>query len=307
MKVITSNSFENTSNEPVVVAIGSFDGLHLGHQKIIQTTIEKAEEKSVKSGVFSFNPHPLQVLRPGSAPSFLLSRNQKIRILNELGLDYYFEQEFTRDFSCIRFEDFIKDILLDKLNVVQIVVGTDFRFGYNGEGNISTLRSLVEKYSFDVTGIEPIEKENEKISSTEIRAMIEKGEIKEVSNYLGRNYCIEGRVVSGAGRGRKFGIPTANLDLTAGYVIPPSGVYACYAHLDNKKYRAIVNFGHNPTFKGENFSIEVHIFDLNQDLYDKIIEVELVEYIRDEMTFSSPDELIEQINSDILYTKNLLC
>lgn len=307
MKVITSNSFNNTSNDPAVVAIGSFDGLHLGHKKIINTTIEKAKEKSLNSGVFSFNPHPLQVLVPGSAPSFLLSRNQKIRLLNELGLCYYFEQEFTRDFSCIKFEDFVKDILLNQLNIKHVVVGTDFRFGYNSEGDINALRSLAQKYDFEVTGIEPLKKGEEKISSTEIREMVKNGNIKDVSNLLGKNYCIEGRVVSGAGRGRKFGIPTANLDLTTGYVIPPSGVYACYAHLNNKKYRAIVNFGHNPTFEGENFSIEVHIFDLNQDLYDKIIEVELVKFIRSEMTFSSPEELIEQINSDILYTKNLLC
>jgi riboflavin kinase/FMN adenylyltransferase len=307
MKVITSKSFDEISTESAVVAIGSFDGLHQGHQEIIKKTVKIAEEKDISSGVFSFVPHPLQVLDPGSAPSFLISRKQKINILEDLGLDLYFEQEFTRNFSNIKFEKFVNDILLKKLKVNHIVVGTDFRFGYDGRGDISALEHLATKNDFTVTGIGPIKENQRKISSTKIRNLIKKGKIDEVAKYLSRNFRLEGRVVSGAGRGRTFGVPTANLDLTANYVIPPSGVYACYAHLNDRRYKAIVNFGHNPTFDGENFSIEVHIFGLSQDLYDQIIEIELIEFIRSEMTFSSTEELLEQIESDILYTKNLLC
>lgn len=307
MEVIKSDLFHEYHNNPTVVAIGSFDGLHKGHQKIIKKTIEVAENMNLHSGVFSFFPHPLEVVAPEKSPSFLISRNQKIKILDSLGIDYYFEQEFTKNFSKLSFKEFLCDVLVDKIGVKHIVVGSDFKFGKDQSGNTKKLKQLDESYGVDTTIIPVIKKKSSKISSTYIRKLIRQGKVEEVSKYLGRNYKIEGKVVTGEGRGRKLGIPTANLDLRTSYVLPPKGVYAAKAYHNDKKFKAVVNFGEKPTFSDDNYTIEVHILDIEKDLYNEMIEVELFDFIREEKKFSNKDELISQIKSDILYTRNIIC
>src|SRR6056297_189372 len=307
MEVIKSNLFSKYHNKPTVVAIGSFDGLHKGHQKIINKTIEIAKNRDMESGVFSFFPHPLEIVAPEKTPSFLISRRQKIKILDKLGLDYYFEQKFTKDFSNLTFKEFIYGILIKKIGVKHIVVGSDFKFGKNQTGNTKKLKNLDDIYNIETTIIPVIKKEASKISSTYIRKLIKEGKVNEVTKYLGRNYKLEGKVVTGEGRGRKLGIPTANLSLTTDYVLPPKGVYAAVAHHKNETYKAVVNFGEKPTFTNNDYTIEVHILDLDKDLYDEILEVELYEFIREEKGFSNKDDLISQIKTDILYTRNILC
>lgn len=307
MQVIKSNLFDKYEIKPAVVAIGSFDGLHIGHKKIINKTIKIARKKNMVSGVYSFLPHPLEIVAPDKAPSFLISRRQKIEILKKMGADYFYEQEFTENFSKLSFEKFVRDILISKIGVKHIVVGEDFKFGKDKSGNTDKLKKLGKKYDISVLALPVLKESESKISSTSIRKMIKKGKVADVSKYLGRNYRLEGIVVSGEGRGRKLGIPTANLELSTEYVLPPKGVYSCLAYHKNNSYQAVVNFGQKPTFGGDNYSIEVHILDADQNFYGDLLEIELFDFIRSEKTFSSEEELIAQIESDILYTRNLLC
>ena len=307
MKVIKSNLFSTYNNNSTVVAIGSFDGLHKGHQKIIKKTIKIAEKRNMKSGVFSFSPHPLEVIAPERSPSFLVSRRQKLNILEELGIDYFFEQEFTEEFSKLTFEEFISNIMIDKIGVKHIIVGSDFKFGKNQSGNTEKLKKLSSKYNINTKIIPIIKKNTNKISSTNIRKLIKAGRVSEVKKYLGRNYKIEGTVVTGEGRGRKLGIPTANLNLTTDYVLPPKGVYAAKVYTGDQEFKSVVNFGEKPTFSSGNYTIEAHILDLEKNLYGDLLEVELYEFIREEEKFSDEEELISKIESDILYTRNILC
>lgn len=309
MEVIKSSTFDGIKIEPgLVIALGSFDGLHLGHQAIIKETIEKAGKMNLPSGVYTFAPHPLEVLKPALVPPSLISPRQKIEILTNLGIDYYFEQIFTREFSQLDYRTFVKDFLVDRLKIAHIVIGEDFRFGRRGKGDIHSLKKLGREFSFTVTGMETVKIGEQRVSSTTIREMIQRGEISSVPEFFGRYYRLDGKVVHGAGRGQALGIPTANLKLATDYALPPRGVYACYVYFQGKKYRGIANFGVKPTFAGKDYSIEVHILDFpNQDLYGENISIELVDFIREEMTFSSSEELVEQIKKDILYTDSLLC
>ncbi len=307
MEVVKSNNFDKIKPESFVIALGSFDGLHLGHQTVINKTMERAAELDLPSGVYTFSPHPLKVINPAEAPSALMSRKQKINYLEKMGVDYFFEQIFTREFSRMDFVNFIKEILVGKLGVAHIVVGEDFKFGRGNRGNVEALEVLGSQYGFSTSGIDTIKLNSRRVSSTLIREMIKKGRVNLVQDFLGRYYRLDARVVPGEGRGRIMGFPTANLELMTDYTLPPNGVYAVYATYQGRRYKAIANFGVKPTFNSDNYSIEVHLFDLDQDLYGESISIELIEFLRKEMTFTSSDQLIDQIKKDILYTDSLLC
>ena len=307
MQVSESPEFNKNEDAPVVIAIGAFDGFHLGHQKIIQETKNKADRIQLPAGIYSFYPHPLQVIKPDQAPRYLISEEQKIDILNNMDLDYYFRQKFTKKFSQISFNKFVKDILVNQINTKQVVVGKDFKFGHKGKGNVTSLTDLGYKYDFEVSIVPSFKKNGEKVSSSLIRTLIKKGKVGQVSDYFGRNFIIEGKVVYGDGRGKKLGFPTANLKLTTAYVLPAPGVYAGYVHIDNNKYKGIANFGYKPTFSGNEYNIEIHIIGFSNDIYHKKISFEMIKFIRKEMNFDSHDQLIEQINQDLLYTDNFLC
>ena len=197
--------------------------------------------------------------------------------------------------------------MIKKLNISHIIVGNDFKFGKDQFGDTDKLKEISKKYNISVHALEVLKESNSKISSTHIRKLIREGNVAEVSKYLGRNYILEGKVITGEGRGKKLGIPTANIKLDTDYVLPPKGVYACYAHYNNKKYDAIVNFGKKPTFANKKYSIEVHIFDMAKDIYGSKLKVELIDFVRGQKAFSSEEELVSQIKDDILYTRNLLC
>lgn len=308
MEVIKGEKFTDLKIGAIVIALGTFDGIHLGHQAVINKTKEIARKINLPCGVYTFSPHPLKVIKPAFAPNSLISPAQKIELLSNFDIDYYLEQRFTIEFSQLEYTDFILDYLVDQLNVAHIVVGEDFTFGNHGEGNIKTLKAMGKEYGFKATGIRSIKKDGERISSTRIREMITRGEVNKVPEFLGRYYILSGKVIKGAGRGKDLGFPTANLKLAVDYVLPPRGVYACYVKVLERKYRGIANFGFNPTFSGNAYSVEVHILDFDrEDIYGEKISIELVNFIREEITFRSSKDLVKQIRKDILYTDSLLC
>ncbi len=307
MDVIDSRRFNEFRGGPVVIAIGAFDGLHLGHQTIIQRAVEKSHGLKTVSGVYSFSPHPQQILFPENFNGYIMSEEQKEQNLEKLGIDYFFRQKFTREFSQMDFKDFIKNILVDKLNVCHIVVGDDFRFGYHGSGGVKSLKIMGERYNFTVDILSPVKINKEKVSSTLIRNMVDSGQMDKIPDYMGRYYQIQGKVITGEGRGRKLGIPTANLKLDTEYIMPPRGVYAAYAVIDDKQYKGILNIGFKPTFAGKDYSIEIHIMEFSGDLYGKKLKVEMIKFIRPEKAFAGIEELVKQIKKDILYTDSLLC
>ncbi len=306
MNIIRSNTFDQYEIDENIIAIGSFDGIHKGHKKILNTTLTLAEKNELKSGVLTFEPHPQEVVADEDEHYYITSLAQKRKILNEMGFDYNFEMNFTEDIAQTPFDDFVKKIIVDNLNTKHIVVGTDFTMGYKGDGNIDELIKLGKKYGFDVTAVEPLKIGEHKISSSVIRDLIMGGRLKELKEHLDRNFILEGEVVKGYGRGKKLGIPTANIKPSTKYILPPDGVYAVYVYLNGDKYKGVANFGHKPTFDDDDFTIEVHLPNFQGDIYGEFVEIELIEYLRGEQEFDDVDELIETIKQDILYIKEVL-
>ena len=307
MKVINSSQFAEINNIPVVLAIGSFDGLHKGHQLIINKNKEIAAKKDLAAGVFSFDPHPLSVVNPNQAPKHLLSEGQKINRLKQLDIDYYFQQKFTSEFAELEFDDFIKNILINKLKIRHLVIGSDFQFGYKGKGDVTALKKLSQKYNFAVTIVNPVKINKKIVSSSYIRELVQKGNIEKVPTYLGDYFEIKGKVVKGEGIGRKLGFPTANLKLNNNYVLPPPGVYAGWAYVNGYKYKGIGNLGYKPTFSADKYNIEIHILDFSKNIYNKTLSFKLVKFVRKESNFEDISNLKKQINKDILYTQKHIC
>ncbi|MFW6279122.1 MAG: bifunctional riboflavin kinase/FAD synthetase [Bacillota bacterium] len=270
-------------------------------------TIALAQQDNLCSGVYSFYPHPLKIIAHKPTPPRLITEERKIEKLRELGVDYYFQQKFTQDFSEIPFENFIKDILVNKINVRHVVVGQDFRFGHQGQGNVNLLQEYGAKYGFEVTALPAFKIEGRKVSSSYIRKLVHKGQVKEIPKYLGEYYKITGQVVHGHGRGRKLGFPTANLNLLTNYALPKPGVYAGYTYFKGQKYKSVTNYGDNPTFSNSDFTIEIHILGLTGDIYDCKVTFEFIDFIRKEEKYNDVDQLKEQIYKDILYTREILC
>ncbi|SDL61510.1 bifunctional riboflavin kinase/FAD synthetase [Halarsenatibacter silvermanii] len=308
MKVYKDDEFSEYQDKATSLALGTFDGLHRGHQKVIKKARNNARCSDLAAGIFSFVPHPRRVLNQEEGPRVICSQRQKKEILQEIGLDYYFCQEFTEEFSRMNFKDFIAGILCDELKSGQLVVGKDFTFGHRGEGTSQDLKKMGRYLDFEVKIVSPLRIKGKKISSTRIRKLISEGRVGKIPPLLGRKFALAGRVVHGSGRGHEIGFPTANLELEADYVRPKKGVYAGYVVHEEKEYRSIANFGRNPTFSEEDFRVEIHILDLKEDrdFYGSRLEFTPVEFIREEQKFDSVEGLKETIKSDILYTKKIL-
>ncbi|ADL13099.1 bifunctional riboflavin kinase/FAD synthetase [Acetohalobium arabaticum] len=305
MEIINGEEIKSET-ESVVAALGAFDGIHYGHQQLIDEVITTADRLNCKAALFSFKPHPLSVVAPSKAPPLITSWKQKYRILEELGLDKVYLVEFTADFAKLDFKGFVRDYLVAGINVHKVVVGEDFRFGYQGLGDTIKLKKLGAEFGFEVKVIDSVTIDNKVVSSTYIRELIEAGRLQEVKTYLTRNYSIEGKVIDGDKRGRELGFPTANLKPVADYIIPKSGVYAVYVYLEGTKMAGAAHVGSCPTFNQDELSIEVNIFDFDDDIYQEKIEVEFVEGLRSEMEFNSRDGLIKQIMKDIAEAKDIL-
>ena len=302
MKVIfdPEQPIENSTS----ATIGNFDGVHLGHKKIIDSVKKEAQEKGLSSCVITFHPHPQKVLQNIDIP-LLVPIRERLILLEKEGVDYVACYTFTKELSQISAKNFITDTLVGKLNLKHLIVGPDFSFGRKREGNAELLRVMGEQLGFETRVIGPELIDGQVVSSTSIRNFLREGNVREASKFLGYDFYIEGRVTEGERRGRKIGFPTLNLD-TDWDILPKVGVYATRAYIDEEKKESITNVGYRPTFGSDELLIETHVFDFDEEIYGKRVRVEFVERVRDEQKFDGPDALVEQIKKDVLKVKDIL-
>ncbi|MCI9259267.1 MAG: bifunctional riboflavin kinase/FAD synthetase [Romboutsia sp.] len=289
--------------EPIkesVVTIGNFDGLHRGHQVLIKKAIEYAKINNMSSVVFTFKNHPANYFRPDSIKN-IITNEEKVKILKSMGIDYIINIPFNEYMTKISGHDFVKEILLDTLCAKNIIVGHDFTFARNKEGNIKLLKELSNKYGFSLEIVSPIKLDDIRISSTYIRQLISDGRVEDVSKYLGRNYKLSGEVIYSKQLGRTIGFPTANISINEDMIIPKVGIYATKVYIDEETYYGATNVGYNPTVNGDNLSIETNILEFNDNIYGKVITIEFIERIRDEKKFNGIEELKKQLQKDTRY------
>ena len=288
-----------------IITLGNFDGLHLGHQELIKRIIQRAEETASLSMVVTFRPHPLKILAPDKCPPLISIYEEKIRLLEKLGIDVLVKIPFSLDFAAMEPRAFVKDLLCDLLGAKEIFVGYNYRFGKGRKGDIRLLRELGEEFGFAVREIDQVSLNGEVISSTRIRQLLKNGEVEAAAKFLGRPYALCGIVVKGDGRGRGLGFPTANI-ASRHAIIPSNGVYAVKLSVRDRDYNGVVNIGMRPTFEPGTLAIEVHIFDFDEDIYGEEITVSFMRKIREEKKFRNAGALIKQISKDITEARRLL-
>jgi riboflavin kinase/FMN adenylyltransferase len=298
LKIIRSITAFNSS-EKTIVTIGTFDGIHIGHQKILKDLIKTAKKEGKKSVLLTFFPHPRMVLQKDNKILLLNTIEEKSGLLEKMGLDYLIIHPFSKEFSRLTALDFVRDILVNKLNTSRLIIGYDHHFGKNREGNIHQLKEYSLLYDFKVEEIPAQDIDDVSVSSTKIRTALKEGNLKTANNYLGYHYMINGTVVSGKKLGGTIGFPTANLEIKEPYkLIPKTGVYIIKTHINTVLYTGIMNIGFNPTVLGKHQTIEAHLFDFNEDLYGKEIMIEFIYFLREEHKFKSVKELVVQLNID---------
>tara|TARA_R110002072_G_scaffold129809_2_gene268401 strand:+ start:5058 stop:5993 length:936 start_codon:yes stop_codon:yes gene_type:complete len=310
LKIIQTISNFN-SLEKTVVTIGTFDGIHIGHQKILKDLIETAKKENKKSVLLTFFPHPRMVLQKEVTIQLLNTIEEKSSLLEKMGLDYLIIHPFSKEFSRLTALDFVRDILVNQLNTSRLIIGYDHHFGKNREGNIHQLKEYSSLYDFNVEEIPAQDIDNVSVSSTKIRNALQEGSLKTANNYLGYNYMLNGTVVNGKSLGGKIGFPTANLEVKETYkLIPKTGVYIIKTVIDSVLFYGMMNIGFRPTVSGKDQTIEAHLFNFNKDLYGKNLRLELLYFLREEKKFDSIDDLIVQLKLDkensIAYLKNNL-
>ncbi|GAA3949719.1 bifunctional riboflavin kinase/FAD synthetase [Actinomadura viridis] len=287
-----------------VVTIGVFDGVHRGHQRIVRAAAEQARERGLRSVVITFDPHPDEVVRPGTHPPLLTSARRRIELLEGLGTDAVVVVPFTLELSKVPPDEFVQSVLVDRLHAAHVIVGEDFRFGHRAKGDVALLTELGDKYDFTAVGM-PLVANGDTISSTYIRARLEAGEVEEAANALGRPHRVEGVVVRGHQRGRALGFPTANLESLPHTAIPADGVYAGRLVCDSDRYPGFdwptaISIGTNPTFEGEERTVEAYALDRDDlDLYGEHMAVDFQVRIRDTLKFDSVEALVEQMHRDV--------
>lgn len=300
MKVYYNINNFNAKNP--VVAIGTFDGVHLGHRKIIERLKEIAKEKGGETVILTFKPHPRLVLSPNEKNLRLITTlEEKITLFEEIGIEHLVVYPFTKGFASLSYADFVKKILVDKLYTSSLVIGYDHRFGKDRQGGFKYLNECAEKYGFSIEKQEAFEIENKSISSTKIRDALQDGNILYANKFLGYTFSLNGSVIDGDQVGRKIGFPTANIKSSDVHkIIPGCGVYAVRASIEDRIYDGMLNIGTRPTFNenADKRSIEVHLFDFNENIYNKDITLYFFQKIRDEKKFKSPDQLIIQLKRD---------
>ena len=285
-----------------VIAIGNFDGLHLGHQKVIKEAKRKAKKNNIPFGVMTFEPVPVMFFNNKIKNHRINSLEQKKTQLKKFKLDFLIIINFNKNFSSQSAEEFIKKIIFKKTKCKYLYVSKNFKFGYKRQGNIKTLKKFEKKYKFKNIVTKPYKKGNKIISSTFLRKKIRLGKIDEVNKLLNRNWCIDGKVIKGQRRGRKIGFPTCNLKLND-YVVPKLGVYAVKVKSKNFHKNGIANIGYRPTFNGQNLLLETNIFGINKNLYNKVISIYFKKFIRSEKKFRNLKHLKKQIKIDIKKAK----
>jgi riboflavin kinase/FMN adenylyltransferase len=295
--------FHGTDNaeigRPTVVTLGVFDGLHLGHQLIMQTVLERARAVGAVPTVITFEPHPRAVLHPESAPPLLQTFDQKIEALGVLGIEQTIVIRFDKDFAQIRAQDFLRDVIADRLHAKEVYLGRGFAFGHGREGNIDLLRTVSQGLGFFADEVSEVRLRGRRVSSSRIRELLQQGEVNVARRMLGRPYGVEGRVVRGAERGVTLGFPTANLH-PQNRVIPRDGVYVTAALIDGRWRRSVTNIGTRPTFGSDKeSSVETFVMNWSGDLYGDVVRVRFLHRLRAEQKFDSIDELKSQIEQDV--------
>lgn len=298
MEIIHSISNFSSKNASYVT-IGTFDGIHIGHQKILKDLISSAKENNRKSVLLTFFPHPRMVLQQNVSIELLNTIEEKSQLLEEMGLDYLIIHPFNKEFSRLTALDFVRDVLVNQLNTSKLIIGYDHHFGKNREGNIDQLREYSHLFDFKVEEIPAQDINDVSVSSTKIRNALHCGHLKTANNYLGYHYMIHGTVVNGKKLGGKIGFPTANIDVAEDYkLIPKTGVYIIHSTIDGQNYKGMMNIGYRPTVDGNHQTIEAHFFDFDGDLYGKFIKIEFLYFLREEQKFDSVEKLVLQLNKD---------
>ncbi|HET8809529.1 MAG TPA: bifunctional riboflavin kinase/FAD synthetase [Flavobacteriaceae bacterium] len=287
-------------NNPTVVTIGTFDGVHIGHRKIISRLLEVGKNENLEPTILTFFPHPRMVLQKGSGIELINTIEERKMILEKTGIVNLVVQRFTKEFSRLSARDFVQTILAEKLHAKKIVIGYDHRFGRNRTANIEDLKKFGEEFGFEVEEISKQDVEEVAVSSTKIRKALKNGEIEKANTYLSHPFMLTGTIVKGKNLGKKLGFPTANLHIEESYkIVPKNGVYVVKSIIDGKEFFGMMNIGVNPTISEENLqSIEIHFFGLEKNLYGKTLQIDLLSRIRDEEKFESFEALSEAMEND---------
>jgi riboflavin kinase/FMN adenylyltransferase len=305
--LIRENLKDYNSTKPSVITIGTFDGVHIGHKKIINQLTSISSKNNLISILLSFFPHPKMVLQNDKELKLINTIQEKEGLLNSLNLDYLIIKEFTKEFSRLSALEFVRDILVNKLNAKHIIIGYDHHFGRNRTANIEQLKEFGELYDFKVTEILAQDIDDIAISSTKIRKALINGEITLANKFLGYNFFFSGNVVHGNNIGKTISFPTANIKIDAPYkLVPKNGVYIVKTTIENQITFGMMNIGYNPTFNGKQKSIEIHFINFNKNIYDKTLTIEMILRIRNEIKFNTVDDLKKQLEQDKLSTLNYI-
>ncbi|GJH41221.1 riboflavin biosynthesis protein [Capnocytophaga sp. HP1101] len=288
-----------TASTPTVLTIGTFDGVHLGHQKIVERVVTTARQEGILATVFTFFPHPRMVVQQDKDLKLIHTLEEKKQVLKQLGVDLLVVQPFNEAFAHLTAEEFVTTILVERLKVKKVIIGYDHRFGRNRTANIDDMRQFGKKYGFEVEEISVQEVDEVSVSSTKIREALNCGDVVTAEHYLSSPYTLTGTVVHGLKLGRTLGYPTANIKVAEDYkLIPKDGVYAVYSYISGRKVYGMMSIGQNPTIEGKGTSIEVYFFDFDGDLYNQQLTITFVQYLREERKFANIDLLKKQIQDD---------
>jgi len=302
--ILNLNEIKKPLTNPVLT-IGNFDGVHKGHLALFDRVKERAKAIAGQSVVMTFEPHPLKIMRPADGPQLITHTGQKLELIEKAGIDVIVCVSFDREFAAIPARDFVNNVLVKKIGIKEIVVGYDYTFGHNREGDINLLREIGNDFGFVVHLVGPIEIDHTLVSSTSIRRLVQEGRLEEARVLLGRDFEVQGTVVKGQNRGgRLLGFPTANLN-PHGELLPKRGVYAVKLLIDDVFYKGVTNVGYNPTFGDTGLTVETHVLDYSGELMGKTIKVHFIKRLRDEKTFKTLEELSEQIAQDIARAKEV--
>ncbi|MFD2517541.1 bifunctional riboflavin kinase/FAD synthetase [Salinimicrobium flavum] len=295
------------SDHHTVVTIGTFDGVHVGHQKIIERLVNTARAGNLESAILTFFPHPRMVLQKDADIKLINTIEERKKILEKTGVDHLIVHPFTRQFSRLSAREFVRDILVHKLKAKKVIIGYDHRFGRNRTADIDDLREFGKEYDFDVEEISKQDIEEVAVSSTKIRQALLEGRVEKANRYLSYPFSLAGTVVKGKGLGKEFSYPTANLHIKEDYkLIPKNGVYVVHAEIDGKSYFGMMSIGTNPTVGGTHKTIETYFFNLDRDLYGQFLSIELLTRIRDEKKFDSIESLKTAMRQDEAFSKQYI-
>lgn len=302
MRIFRHIGDQGLSIPGTVATMGNFDGIHLGHQALVRNAVEESKRLGYPSTVLTFEPHPLKIIAPERAPSLILSYEDKIALLQSLGVDIVVAQRFDRQFASIAADDFVRQFLVDRLKVKKLWVGRDLRFGQGRRGGTDDLLRLAADAGFEVGVLDPILLNGIRISSSRIRQLVEEGRVAEVRPMLGRYHFVSGQIVAGNRRGRELGFPTANI-ATETEVVPLNGIYATLTQLQNRRLLSVSSVGINPTFGDGPRTVENFILDFDGDIYGERIKVSFVQRMRDERKFLAVKDLIAQMHEDVKHAR----